>query len=29
MTVNATGWDIRELTGAVADFSKRWFERGK
>jgi len=29
MTVNTSGWEIKELTGAVADFVKRWFERTK
>lgn len=27
MTVNTTGWEIKELTGAVADFVRRWYER--
>lgn len=27
MTVNTSGWDIKELTGAVADFIVRWFGR--
>ena len=27
MTVNTSGWSIKELTGAVADFARRWFER--
>lgn len=26
MTINTTGWDIKELTTAVADFVQRWFE---
>ena len=26
LTVNATGWDIKPLTSAVADFAMRWFE---
>ena len=29
LTVNTTGWEIRELTGAVADFARRWFERNE
>lgn len=29
MTVNTSGWEIRELTGAVADFVKRWFARAQ
>ncbi|MBD5118385.1 MAG: cytidylate kinase-like family protein [Clostridiales bacterium] len=27
MTVNTSGWEIKELTGAVADFVTRWFAR--
>ena len=27
MTVNTSGWSIKELTPAVADFVRRWFER--
>ena len=27
LTVNATGWDLKKLTEAVADFSGRWFEK--
>ena len=27
LTVNATGWDIKKLAEAVAEFSGRWFER--
>lgn len=27
MTVNTSGWEIKKLTGAVADFVRRWFER--
>ena len=27
MTVNTTGWEISELTGAVADFVRRWYGR--
>lgn len=27
MTVNTTGWEIKELTEAVADFVRRWYER--
>ena len=26
LTVNTTGWDIKKLTGALADFALRWFE---
>lgn len=29
LTVNTSGWDIRELTEAVAEFAGRWFERKK
>lgn len=29
LTVNTTGWDIKELAPAVADFATRWFERTK
>ena len=29
LTVNTTGWDIRELVPAVADFAARWFGRNK
>ena len=27
LTVNATGWEIKKLAGAVAEFSGRWFEK--
>lgn len=27
LTVNTTGWNIKELTPAVADFAARWFGR--
>ena len=27
LTVNTTGWDIKELAPAVAEFANRWFER--
>ena len=27
LTVNATGWDIKKLAAAVAEFSGRWFEK--
>ena len=29
LTVNATGWDLKKLTEAVADFSGRWFENNE
>lgn len=29
MTVNTTGWDLKELTEAVADFVGRWYGRGQ
>ena len=29
LTVNTTGWDIKELVPAVADFADRWFGRSK
>lgn len=29
LTVNTTGWNIKELAPAVADFAGRWFERTK
>ncbi|MBD5133081.1 MAG: cytidylate kinase-like family protein [Clostridiales bacterium] len=29
MTVNTSSWDIKELTGAVADFARRWFARAQ
>lgn len=29
LTVNTTGWEIRELVPAVADFAARWFGREK
>ena len=29
MTVNTSGWEIKELTAAVADFVMRWFARGE
>ena len=28
MTVNTTGWDLKELAAAVADFVRRWYDRG-
>ena len=27
LTVNTTGWDIKALTPAVADFAQRWFDK--
>ena len=27
LTVNAAGWDIKKLAEAVAEFSRRWFEK--
>ena len=27
LTVNTTGWEIKELTSAVAEFANRWFGR--
>lgn len=27
LTVNTTGWEIKELTPAVAEFARRWFEK--
>ena len=27
LIINTTGWDIKELTPAIADFAQRWFER--
>ena len=27
LIVNTTGWNIKELTPAVAEFAKRWFEK--
>ena len=27
LTVNASGWDIKKLAEAVAEFSGRWFEK--
>ena len=27
LTVNATGWEIKKLAEAVAEFSGRWFEK--
>lgn len=27
LTVNASGWEIKKLAEAVADFSRHWFER--
>lgn len=27
LTVNTTGWEIKELTPAVAGFAQRWFEK--
>ena len=29
LTVNTTGWEIKELVPAVADFASRWFGRTK
>lgn len=29
LTVNTTGWEIKELVPAVADFAARWFGRSK
>ena len=29
LTVNTSGWDIKELTPAVADFARRWFGRAE
>ena len=29
LTVNTTGWDLKELAPAVVDFALRWFERTK
>ncbi len=29
LTVNTSGWDIRELAPAVADFAGKWFGRAK
>lgn len=29
LTVNTTGWDLKELAPAVTDFAMRWFERSK
>ena len=29
LTVNTTGWDMRDLAPAVSDFASRWFGRGK
>ena len=29
ITINTTGWDIKALVPAVADFAGRWFERKK
>ncbi len=29
LTVNTSGWEIRELTTAVAQFANHWFERKK
>ena len=26
LTVNTAGWDIKKLTGALADFALQWFE---
>ena len=28
LTVNTSSWSIKELAPAVAEFAKRWFERG-
>ena len=27
LTVNTTGWDLKELAPAVAEFAQRWFEK--
>ena len=27
LTINTSGWNIKELTPAVADFARRWFEQ--
>ena len=27
LTVNTTGWQIKDMTGAVADYIRRWYER--
>ena len=27
LIVNTTGWEIKKLTPAVAEFAKRWFEK--
>lgn len=27
LIINTSGWDLKQLTPAVADFAKRWFER--
>ena len=27
LIINTTGWDIKQLTPAIADFAQRWFER--
>ena len=29
LIINTTGWDIRQLTPAIADFARRWFGRGQ
>lgn len=29
LTVNTGGWDLKELTAAVADYVNRWFQRKK
>ena len=29
LTVNTSGWDIKELTGAVAGFVERWFAQAR
>ena len=29
LTVNTTGWNIKDLSYATADFAKAWFEKNK
>ena len=29
MTVNTSGWSVKKLTPAVADFARRWFEQAQ
>ena len=29
LIINTSGWNLKELTPAVADFARRWFNRGK